>query len=274
MASTSTHPDPTTATTAAAAAAGAGAPTSNKASPAPPPPPSSTEALQTLFRNSLILNRRGDELTVAQALGGAKYVGVLFSAHWCPPCRAFCPVLNKYVTAHAQRLGLKIVFASRDNQRAAFDDYFATMEWDLAFPYNSALVANLMRKYGINGIPCLVLLNAKTGEVVSPDIRADIMRDPEGKAFPYSDDEDEEEEEEAAAGGEGGGDAAIKEEKKKKALSRRNQRQGGMGMTSAVQAIAFFMAAFKVIGWVVPLQYRTPVMAAAAALSIYLALKG
>lgn len=51
-----------------------------------------------------------------------KYVLLYFSAHWCPPCRAFTPILKQtYATLRAQGKPLEVVFVSSDSSKAEFE---------------------------------------------------------------------------------------------------------------------------------------------------------
>jgi len=43
----------------------------------------------------------------------------------------------------------------------------------------------LSGKYGVRGIPTLILLDAKTGEVINNDGRTGVMADPKGESFPW-----------------------------------------------------------------------------------------
>jgi nucleoredoxin len=57
----------------------------------------------------------------ARELSG-KIVGLYFSAHWCPPCRGFTPVLaGKYAELVAAGKPLEIVFVSSDRDEERFD---------------------------------------------------------------------------------------------------------------------------------------------------------
>ena len=38
----------------------------------------------------------GSSVSSADALANKKLVAFYFSAHWCPPCKAFTPVLKKF----------------------------------------------------------------------------------------------------------------------------------------------------------------------------------
>ena len=59
-----------------------------------------------------------------------KNVLLYFSAHWCPPCRAFRPKLTEaYDNIKANDDALEVVFISSDRDQASFDELFATMSW-------------------------------------------------------------------------------------------------------------------------------------------------
>ncbi len=92
-----------------------------------------------------------------------------FSAHWCPPCRAFTPKLVEFYNAHEEFAGKKfeIVFVSSDRDEDSFDEYMTgdEMPWP-AIKYRYAKKIDEIRKYAGNGIPCLVLVD-KAGNVLS-----------------------------------------------------------------------------------------------------------
>ena len=51
-----------------------------------------------------------------------KVVGIYFSAHWCPPCRGFTPVLKDvYNELKDQKKNFEVVFVSSDRDQTAFD---------------------------------------------------------------------------------------------------------------------------------------------------------
>lgn len=59
-------------------------------------------------------------------------LGLYFSAHWCPPCREFTPLLVQFyerfkTTANGQRF--EIVFVSSDYDESAFNQYIDEMPW-------------------------------------------------------------------------------------------------------------------------------------------------
>eukprot|EP00277_Geminigera_cryophila_P026977 CAMPEP_0179463624 /NCGR_PEP_ID=MMETSP0799-20121207/45644_1 /TAXON_ID=46947 /ORGANISM="Geminigera cryophila, Strain CCMP2564" /LENGTH=123 /DNA_ID=CAMNT_0021267001 /DNA_START=159 /DNA_END=528 /DNA_ORIENTATION=+ len=74
---------------------------------------------------------------------------------------------------------IQIVFVSSDRDEAQFQEYFETMPW-LALPFGERdLKQTLSSKYGVNGIPKLVLLDGETCKVITGDGRnviAEITR--------------------------------------------------------------------------------------------------
>lgn len=74
-----------------------------------------------------------------------KNILLYFSAHWCPPCRAFTPKLKEaYETIKAKNGPLEVIFMSSDQDQASFDEYFATMPW-LALPFGDERKTSLSR---------------------------------------------------------------------------------------------------------------------------------
>ena len=85
-------------------------------------------------------------------------VGVYFSAHWCPPCRGFTPVLaDVYNKVNASGKVFEVVFVSCDNDDASFKNYLASMPW-IALPFGNELSNQLSDRFNVSGIPRLVLL--------------------------------------------------------------------------------------------------------------------
>ena len=77
--------------------------------------------------------------------------------------------------------GLEIVFASSDRDRTACKDYFEEMGW-LALPYDRRdLKEKLSKKYKVNGIPTLVILDSNA-ELVTTNGRSLIHPD---ASFPF-----------------------------------------------------------------------------------------
>lgn len=120
------------------------------------------------------------------------YIGLYFSAHWCPPCRAFTPQLADYYQAwKADGKGktLEIIFISLDQDENAFNDYFATMPWAaLKFSEKETQGKSLSQKFGVRGIPTLVILD-KNGETVTLNGRGQVGQNASQAKFEFQKDE-------------------------------------------------------------------------------------
>ena len=104
-----------------------------------------------------------------------KIIGVYFSAHWCPPCRGFTPVLVKFHNELTkQNKAFEVVFVSSDRDKKSMYNYMkeAKMPW-LALPYGDKHKETLAKKFNVRGIPKLVILNAK-GELITENGRGDV----------------------------------------------------------------------------------------------------
>jgi len=92
----------------------------------------------------------------------AKYTAIYYSAHWCPPCRAFTPKLvewyNEFKPKHKD---FELVFASSDKDENAMLEYMTEMK----MPWPAIRFAEKKKsgvdKYASDGIPYLVLINAE-----------------------------------------------------------------------------------------------------------------
>jgi thiol-disulfide isomerase/thioredoxin len=112
-----------------------------------------------------------------------KVIGIYFSAHWCPPCRAFTPQLVKfYDKLKAENKPFEIVFVSSDRSKDAMYEYMeeAEMKW-LALPFGDKHKDSLAQKFRVSGIPKFVVLNSK-GELISENGRGEVSGD-NTKAF-------------------------------------------------------------------------------------------
>jgi len=117
-----------------------------------------------------------------------KYVGVYFSAHWCPPCRKFTPKLKEvYNNLKQNREDFEFIFVSSDRGLAQFKEYFGEMPW-LALDYNSdkfdMMKSTLSDMFDVSGIPRLGVVNGSDGSIISKSAPG-ATADPEGKEFPW-----------------------------------------------------------------------------------------
>jgi len=126
----------------------------------------------------------GETVSIDEVKESASYIGLYFSAHWCPPCRKFTPDLIKAYKEHLKAKGLEIIFVSSDKDQRQFLEYYGEMPW-LAIPQGDPRKNKLSKAFGVQGIPAFVVVNAKTGETVTKDARSAVSSDPEGAEFPW-----------------------------------------------------------------------------------------
>ena len=103
----------------------------------------------TLFGKELI---QGNTTMDTNSTLKGKTVMVYFSAHWCPPCRGFTPVLiDFYNELKATNPNFELVFISSDRDQKEFDGYYGTMPFH-SIPFSDRETKNnLSSKMGISG---------------------------------------------------------------------------------------------------------------------------
>lgn len=109
----------------------------------------------------------------ASALDGKDIVAVYYSAHWCPPCRAFTPQLVEFYNDTKKKYSnFELVFVSSDRSEEAMQEYmeWGKMDWQ-AVDFKDAKKSKL-KKHAARGIPYMVVLD-DDGEV--------LLEKPEGK---------------------------------------------------------------------------------------------
>lgn len=103
------------------------------------------------------------KVSLEEALGGKEFVLFYVSAHWCGPCRQFTPKLASWY--RGARFAVEVVFVSADHDEQGFKSYFASHPW-YAIDFDDDWRENLMGILQVQGIPRLVVLDAKTGNIV------------------------------------------------------------------------------------------------------------
>jgi nucleoredoxin len=126
-----------------------------------------------LFPETLY-NAKGEKVSRASLKG--KIVGIYFSAHWCPPCRAFTPNLVKFRDKHQD--DFEIVFVSSDRDEAAQKGYMkeTQMKW-LAVKFGTKDIKELKGRYELKGIPTLIIVGPD-GKTITKDGRGDVTKKP------------------------------------------------------------------------------------------------
>ena len=128
---------------------------------------------ETLFGKE-VYDEKGEPIK-AETLSADIY-GIYFSAHWCPPCRAFSPTLVRaYKKINRREKVFEVIFVSSDKTPAVQFDYMEEMDmpW-YAVKHGSKEVAALKKKYKVSGIPKLVIIDSN-GELVTDNGRSDIQ---------------------------------------------------------------------------------------------------
>lgn len=121
----------------------------------------------------------GDLIKVSsQNVLRAEFLGLYFSASYCPPCREFTPLLQRFFEdVNSQYNIIDIVFCSKDRTEADFIDYFTNHHIWHAIPYQKdKLRTDLMAAFHVQTIPKLIIIDTQTGEVVSDTARQDIPK--------------------------------------------------------------------------------------------------
>ena len=106
-----------------------------------------------------------------QSLLDTNYLLLYFSAHWCPPCRAFTPKLVEFHKTNGGDQLFHTILISGDHSEADQFNYMkeTKMPWP-AVQYQSAAAKKLNAAYSGNGIPRLVLVDP-TGTILADSFK-------------------------------------------------------------------------------------------------------
>uniref|UniRef100_A0A0D6QVY9 protein-disulfide reductase n=1 Tax=Araucaria cunninghamii TaxID=56994 RepID=A0A0D6QVY9_ARACU len=141
------------------------------------------ESLLVSDERNFVITHGDEKLPVSELKG--KTVGLYFSAHWCPPCRAFTPMLARvYNKLKEKGEAFEIILLSNDKDQEAFEEYYASMPW-LALPFGDKVKKDLGHYFQINGIPTLIIIGPD-GKTVTTDGR-NIVSVYGAKAYPFTD---------------------------------------------------------------------------------------
>jgi len=132
-------------------------------------PLTSFASLEELLGSELV-DAKGDKVETSSLEG--KVIGLYFSAEWCGPCKMFTPELVKFRDRNDEKF--EVVFVSSDRSAEDQQEYMKDydMEWP-AIPHDSPLREQLGGKYGIRGIPSLVIVDDQ-GNLITKDGRSEL----------------------------------------------------------------------------------------------------
>jgi len=125
----------------------------------------------SLENGTLLRNGQKEPVPLADALGGKEFVLLYASAHWCPPCRQFTPMLANFYKSPNNRVSgggraTEIVFLSCDHDEDGFISYFQQSHPWMAIDFEEDAREQLLAAIRVQGIPRLVVLSGKTGRIL------------------------------------------------------------------------------------------------------------
>eukprot|EP00794_Sanderia_malayensis_P002474 gene2474-2848_t len=131
------------------------------------------------FKGHKLLTKKGELVASETALADKKVIAVYFSAHWCPPCRQFTPMLKQFFEElQSQNKSFTIIFVSSDQTEADMKAYFAEHGDYYACPFDDKEMAGtLSENCGVSGIPMLCIVD-KSGKMLHSGGRGDVMKGP------------------------------------------------------------------------------------------------
>lgn len=130
-----------------------------------------------------IHQKDGTGLTWADIQAKYEHVAFYFSAHWCPPCQRFTPVLaSVYEKMKAKGTKAEIIYVSGDRSQAQYTEYRAIMPW-AAFNYGEG--KELDDYFDVSGIPTLITVKTADGSVINDEAVADAGDDAAGDNWPW-----------------------------------------------------------------------------------------
>jgi nucleoredoxin len=65
---------------------------------------------------------------------------------------------------------LQVIYVSADHDKESFEEYYAEMPWS-SVPFESTLRDGISEKFGVEGIPRVIVLSGADGKVVNDDAR-------------------------------------------------------------------------------------------------------
>ena len=127
------------------------------------------------FKGNQLFKKDGSSHSADSVLAGKSIVMIYFSAHWCPPCKAFTPKLKQFYD-QVKGEGVEIIFVSSDESHNAMLSYMKESHGDwFAVEHESDLDKKLSEEFDVSGIPYLVVLKAD-GTVITTEGRSAVMK--------------------------------------------------------------------------------------------------
>jgi len=116
-----------------------------------------------------LVKLEGDKVKKVEkgSLANKKIIAFYYSAHWCPPCRAYTPGLVKeYAELSAKYPEFELIFVSSDRDKKAMEEYMSWGKMNYpALDFKDAKKMDLVNKLSASGIPYLVVVDADGKEL-------------------------------------------------------------------------------------------------------------
>jgi len=131
-----------------------------------------------MLQGQELVNKAGNTVLANHALKDKTVIAFYFSAHWCPPCRQFTPLLARaYAASRTKGQGgnVEVIFVSSDRTEADLQKYMKESHGDwLAIPFDDPAAQTLSSRFGVRGIPALKIVGID-GSEISADGRDEVM---------------------------------------------------------------------------------------------------
>ncbi|KAK3879000.1 hypothetical protein Pcinc_016407 [Petrolisthes cinctipes] len=136
-----------------------------------------------ILANTRLVDPQGQDIPSDAIMNS--YKGLYFSAHWCPPCKAFTPQLvAAYDKFKKKESNFTMIFISSDRSEESWQTYHSNMPWpSLAWEEKEAR-GELATTLEVKGIPTLVILGPDNS-IITTDGRSEFSEDPNLERFPW-----------------------------------------------------------------------------------------
>lgn len=143
------------------------------------------QRLSDILANVTTLRKPDGSTVDAKEAFSKDVIGFYFSAHWCPPCRGFTPVLSeKYTALKAAGKEFELIFVSSDQDQSGYESYHGEMSFlSLPYEYRDEKSA-LSSLFKVSGIPALVFVDANK-KLITDNGRSGISSKTYIEDFPY-----------------------------------------------------------------------------------------
>jgi nucleoredoxin len=141
----------------------------------PPSPEGQETPLELLVGTKLMTPSRTTKVSTLAAMQGQELVSLYFGAKWRTECKRFVPMLSKFYKAcGTMSQNFEAIYVSVDRTLLEFNDCYGRMPW-LAMPTGTTPFKNgLTEQLKVIDLPALVVLDPKTGHVVTTNGVAEI----------------------------------------------------------------------------------------------------